>query len=58
MKIYIAMAQLNDGSRAIESAYTSYDSAFSAAAAMVEDMQKNGGMNSIPIVEEMDLIDG
>ena len=57
MKIYIAMAQLNDGSRALESAYTTYDSAFSAAVALTNDMQKNGGINSIPVVEEMDLID-
>lgn len=56
MKIYIAMAQLNDGSRALESAYITYDSAFSAAAALADDMQKNGGMNSVPVVEEMDLI--
>lgn len=57
MKIYIAMAELEDGNRMFERAYTSYSAAKKAAEEMVVDVQKNTNWEVIPIVEDIELVD-
>lgn len=57
MKIYIAMAETEDGNRIMENAYVSKDAAKAATDRMIKDINENTAMNVIPIVEEMDLLD-
>lgn len=57
MKIYIAMAETEDGSRIIENAYTSKTAAEAATDRMIKDINENTHMTVISIIEEMDLLD-
>lgn len=57
MKIYIAMAEFEDGNRIFERAYYTQEAAEAAAHAMVEDVQANTDWKVIPIVEDMELFD-
>ncbi len=57
MKIYIAMAEFEDGNRIFESAYKSYDAALDASKKMVNDLLTNTDWKVVPIVEDLDLVD-
>jgi hypothetical protein len=57
MKIYIAMAETEDGNRIIENAYKTKLAAETAAKAMADDVKSGASWNVVPLVEEMDLID-
>jgi len=57
MKIYIAMAELNDGNRMFERAYRTHEAAQQAAEEMVADVHKNTTWQVIPIVEDLELVD-
>ena len=57
MKIYLAMAELEDGNRMFDRAYKTYPAAKKAAEDMVVDVQKNTNLQVIPIVEDIELID-
>ena len=57
MKIYLAMAEFEDGNRIFERAYRTYEKAEKAAGEMVKDISTNTDWKIIPIVEDMDLID-
>ena len=56
MKIYIAMAETEDGNRIMENAYRTREAAESAAKSMAEDLTQGAKWNVIPLVEDMDLI--
>jgi hypothetical protein len=56
MKIYIAMAELNDGNRIFERAYTTLQAAEKAADEMVKDINTNTNWNVVPIIEETELV--
>lgn len=56
MKIYIAMAETQDGNRIMENAYLTKNAAESAAKLMAEDLVEGAKWQVIPLVEEMDLI--
>ena len=57
-KIYIAMAELSDGNRIFERAYTTHAAAEAALSSMIVEIEENTDWQVIPIVEEMDLVDG
>jgi hypothetical protein len=57
MKIYIAMAEFEDGNRIFERAYTNYNSAVKAAEEMVKDVSTNTDWKVSPTVEDIDLVD-
>jgi hypothetical protein len=57
MKIFIAMAETEDGNRIMENAYRTRQAAEKAANEMVIDLIDGAKWNAIPIVEDMDLID-
>ena len=57
MKIYIAMAETEDGNRIMENAYRTRKAAELAAKSMAEDLTQGAKWNVIPIIEEMDLLD-
>ena len=56
MKIYIAMAEFEDGNRMFERAYHTQKAAEQAAKAMVEDVQANTDWQVVPIVEDIELV--
>ena len=56
MKIYIAMAEFEDGNRMFERAYHTQEAAEQAAKAMVEDVQANTDWQVVPIVEDIELV--
>jgi len=56
MKIYIAMAEFEDGNRMIERAYRTYEAANTAANEMIKDVQANTNWQVVPIVEDIELI--
>jgi hypothetical protein len=56
-KIFIAMAETQDGSRAFGNAYITYQRAHTAALEMSEEIQINMGLQMIPLVEEIDLVE-
>jgi len=56
MKIFVAMAETDDGNRIMENAYISHKAAMNAANAMAKDLTEGANWSVIPIVEEMDLI--
>lgn len=56
MKIYLAMAEFEDGNRMFERAYYTQEAAERAAKAMVEDVQANTDWQVVPIVEDIELI--
>lgn len=57
MKIFIAMAEFEDGNRIFERAYSTYKAAESAAKIMVEDISANTDWKVVPLIEDIDLID-
>jgi hypothetical protein len=57
MKIYIAMAEFEDGNRIFERAYKTYNAANTAAIHMVKDVSNNTDWKVVPIVEDLELID-
>lgn len=57
MKIYLAMAEFEDGNRVFEQAYQTYASAEKAATEMVKDISANTDWKVVPIVEDLELVD-
>ena len=57
MKIFIAMAETEDGNRIMENAYRTRQAAEKAANEMFIDLFDGAKWNAITIVEDMDLID-
>ena len=57
MKIYLAMAEFEDGNRIFERAYTSKEAAEKACQLMVKDIYANTDWKITPIVEDLELID-
>jgi hypothetical protein len=57
MKIYIAMAETEDGNRIMENAYRTRSAAEQAAESMVKDLTEGAKWKVVPIIEDMDLID-
>lgn len=57
MKIYIAMAETEDGTRIMENAYRTRKAAEEAAHSMVKDLVEGAKWSVTAIIEEMDLID-
>ena len=57
MKIYIAMAETEDGNRIMENAYRTRQAAQKAADAMSKDLREGANWQVQSIVEDMDLID-
>jgi len=57
LKIYIAMAEFEDGNRIFERAYHSYERAEKAAKEMVDDISSNTEWKVLPIVEDIELVD-
>jgi hypothetical protein len=57
MKIYIAMAELEDGNRMFERAYKTYSAAEIAAQKMIDDVHANTNWTVVPIVEDIELVD-
>jgi len=56
-KIYVAMAETKNSDRIFGSAYTTYEAAIVAAAEMVEEVNANTDWESVPVVEDIDLIE-
>jgi hypothetical protein len=57
MTIYVAMAELEDGNRAIERAYMNKETAEQASKDMVKELEeKMQWQNMTPIVEEIELV--
>lgn len=56
MKIYLAMAEFEDGNRIFERAYKTYTEAETAAKLMVEDIGSNTDWKVSPIVEDLDFV--
>lgn len=57
MKIYIAMAEFENGNRIFERAYKTYAEAHTAAEHMVIDIENNTSWQVLPIVEDIELVD-
>ena len=57
MKIYLAMAEFEDGNRIFERAYKTYTEAETAAKAMIEDITANTDWQVSAIVEDIELVD-
>jgi hypothetical protein len=57
MKIYIAMAETEDGNRIMENAYRTRQAAELAAKSMAEDLTQGAKWRVVPLVEDMDLVD-
>ena len=55
-KIFLAIAEMEDGTRSYENAYKTYDAARTAAHNMVEEIEKYTGTKMLPLVEEIDFI--
>jgi hypothetical protein len=56
-KIYLAMAEMDDGNRIFERAYSTRQAAEKACDVMIKDIRENTDWNVAPIVEELELID-
>jgi NADPH-dependent ferric siderophore reductase len=56
MKIYIAMAEFEDGNRIFERAYTTREAAEQACELMIKDIHENTDWNVAPIVEDIELV--
>jgi hypothetical protein len=57
MKIYVAMAETEDGTRIIENAYRTKHAAKTAAYSMTKDLVEGAKWQVVPIIEELELID-
>lgn len=56
-KIYLAMAEFEDGNRIFERAYFSREAAEKACGVMIKDLRENTDWNVAPIVEDLELVD-
>jgi len=56
-KIYIAMAEMEDGNRIFERAYTTQAAAERAVVEMIKEVEANTDWRVVPAVEEMELVD-
>ena len=56
-KIFIAMAESEDGDRVFGNAYTTYQKAHTAAVEMIEEIENNMGWQMAPLVEEIDFVE-
>jgi hypothetical protein len=56
-KIYIAMAEFEDGNRIFERAYTTREAAEKACEIMIKDISENTDWNVSPIIEDVELVD-
>ena len=56
MKIFLAMAEFEDGNRIFERAYQTYEQAEQAAKEMVADISTNTEWKVLPIVEDIELV--
>lgn len=56
-KIYIAMAEFEDGNRIFERAYTTREAAEQACEIMIKDISENTDWNVSPIIEDVELVD-
>ena len=56
-KIFIAMAESEDGDRVFGNAYTAYQQAHTAAVEMIEDIETNMDWQMVPSVEEIDFVE-
>lgn len=56
-KIYIAMAEMEDGNRVFERAYTTKEAAEKACIEMIKDIRENTDWRVVPVVEDMELVD-
>ena len=56
-KIFIAMAESEDGDRVFGNAYITYQKAYTAALEMIKEIETNMGWQMIPLVEEIDFIE-
>lgn len=57
MKIYIAMAETEDGTRIMENAYRTKQAAEMAAHAMIKDITEGTQWTVKALIEEMDFVD-
>jgi len=55
-KIYLAMAELEDGNRIFERAYSTRVAAEKACDTMIKDIRENTDWNVAPVVEELELV--
>ena len=55
-KIYLAMAEFEDGNRIFERAYLIKEQAEQACEEMIRDIRKNTDWQVAPVVEELELI--
>lgn len=51
------MAELADGNRIFERAYTTHQAADTALVSMIKDIEENTDWKVVPVVEEIDLVD-
>jgi hypothetical protein len=56
-KIYLAMAEFEDGNRIFERAYTTRQAAEGACDVMIKDIRENTDWAVAPIIEELELVD-
>jgi hypothetical protein len=56
-KIYLAMAEFEDGNRIFERAYLSREAAERACDTMIEEIRANTDWKVSPIVEDLELVD-
>lgn len=56
-KIYIAMAEMSDGNRIFERAYTTRAAAEAAIVVMIKEIDENTDWEVVPVIEEMELVD-
>lgn len=56
-KIYLAMAEMEDGNRIFERAYKTFDRAEQACEDMIKDIKDNTDWKVVPVVEELELVD-
>lgn len=57
IKIYLAMAEMQDGSRIFERAYRTRERAQKACEEMIKDIKENTDWTVVPVVEDVELID-
>jgi len=56
-KIFIAMAETNNGDRVFGNAYLTYQKAYAAALDMIKEVEINTEWQLLPIVEEIDFVE-
>jgi hypothetical protein len=56
-KIYLAMAEMQNGNRIFERAYLTQVRAEQACQEMIKDITENTDWKVVPVVEELELVD-